>query len=148
LTRLSIDAYIHAHHGLYKIDYPDEKYEPYQIEAESSLRQQLENTLRSSAQRDGNLPPYVILDFSFAHKETRDEWKNLIEQGGGRWILVYMDVEFDEIRRRVRERNHQRETGVRKNDADAAYDVTKEVLEMYIQGFERPVGEGEINLRL
>lgn len=148
MTRLSIDAYIHSHHGLYKIDYPAEKYESYQFEAESSLRQQLKNTLRSSAERDGNLVPYVILDFSFAFKEIRDKWKLLIEQGGGRWVLVYFDVEFDEIRSRVRERNYQREIGARKNDADAAFDVTEEVLEMYIQGFERPVGEGEIILRL
>lgn len=147
LTRLSIDAYVHAHHGLYKIDYPAEKYESYQLEAESSLRQQLKNTLRSSAQSNGSPPPYVILDFSFAFKETRDEWKQLIEEGGGRWVLVYMDVEFDEIRRRVKERNYQREIGARK-DADSTFDVTEEVLEIYIQGFESPVGEGEIILRL
>ncbi|CRG92064.1 hypothetical protein PISL3812_09119 [Talaromyces islandicus] len=147
LTRLSIDSYVHAHHGLYKIDYPAEKYESYQIEAESSLREQLKTTLLLSAQSDDNPPPYVLLDFSFAFKETRDEWKHLIEQGGGKWILVYMDVEFDEIRRRVRERNHQREIGARK-DADSAFDLTEEVLEMYIQGFERPIGEGEVILRL
>lgn len=148
LTRLSIDKYIQVHHGLWKIDYPAEKYESYQSEAENSLRQQLKNTLHESAQRGGSLPPHIILDFSFAFKESRDEWKHLIEQGGGRWILIYMDVQFDEIRRRVRERNYQREIGERKNDADAAFDVTEEILELYIRGFERPVEEGEIILRL
>lgn len=144
---MSIDAYVHAHHGLYKIDYPAEKYETYQLEAESALRQQLTDMLRSSASRVDSLPVYVMLDFSFAFKETRDEWKSLIEKNGGRWILVYMDVEFDEIRRRVRERNNQREIGERR-DADAAFDVTEEILEAYMQGFEKPVGEGEIILKL
>ncbi|KAH8705614.1 AAA domain-containing protein [Talaromyces proteolyticus] len=145
ITRLSIDAHIHAHHGLWNIHYPAQQYEPYQLEAEDSLRQQLSDLLQEAVQKKNTT--YTILDFSFAFKESRDEWKQRVEENGGRWILVYLDVENDEIRRRVKERNRLRESGVRR-DADSAFDVTPEILEMYFQGFERPVGEGEIILRL
>lgn len=84
----------------------------------------------------------MILDFSFAFRKTRDEWKSLIEVRGGRWILVYLDVNDEELRRRVKARNQ-----LDVKDGDSAYLVTDEVLERYLAGFEKPDGEGEIVLR-
>ncbi|KAH2835384.1 hypothetical protein KXV85_005205 [Aspergillus fumigatus] len=43
---------------------------------------------------------------------------------GGRWVLVYL------------------------NNGDSAFYLTEDLLERYINGFERPVGEGEIVINL
>ncbi|KAJ5519698.1 hypothetical protein N7463_000151 [Penicillium fimorum] len=132
--RLSIDSYIYTKYGLYGVDYPNDKYQEYQDEAESALRSYLVRLLRQGSQD-------VILDFSFAFQETRDEWKSLIEGSGGRWVLAYLDVGVDELRRRVRARNQ-----LTVKDGDSAFFVTNEILESYIAGFERPTGEGEVVL--
>jgi predicted kinase len=134
--RLSIDSYIYSHHGLYGVDYPKEKYNDYQEEAAAALRSELAQLVQQGS-RD------AILDFAFAFQETRDEWKDLIEESGGRWVLVYLDVDADELRRRVKARNQ-----LAVKDGDSAFLVTAEILESFIAGFERPVGEGEVVLRL
>lgn len=134
--RLSIDYYIYTHHGLYNVDYPDEKYNDYQEEAERALRNELVQLVRQHSQD-------AILDFSFAFQKTRDDWKGLIEDSGGRWVLVYLDVDADELRRRVRARNQ-----LAVKDGDSAFFVTTQILESFIAGFERPIGEGELVLRL
>ena len=85
----------------------------------------------------------VVLDFSFAFRVSRDEWKGLVEEMGGRWVLVYLDVRVEELRRRVRGRNN-----LVVKDGDSACLVTDEVLEGYVAGFERPVGEGQVVLCL
>ncbi|GFF83479.1 hypothetical protein IFM61606_04587 [Aspergillus udagawae] len=131
-TRLSIDTYIYSHHGLYNVDYPKEYYEKYLDEAEAALKQQLVHILEH-----GN--SNVILDFSFAFRQVRDEWKALISESGGRWVLVYLDADPTEIRRRVAARN-----ALTEKDGDSAFYLTEDVLERYLSGFERPVGEGEI----
>lgn len=82
-----------------------------------------------------------MLDFSFAYRAVREEWKRLIEGSGGRWVLVFLDVDPAELRRRVRARNERVE-----KDGDSAFYVTEEILERYLTGFERPDGEGEIVL--
>lgn len=83
----------------------------------------------------------MVLDFSFAFRKTRDEWKDIAESNGARWVLFYLDVEADELRRRVIARNL-----LENKDGDSAFLVTVEVLERYIAGFERPDGEDEIVL--
>jgi predicted kinase len=118
------------------VDYPKEKYNDYQEEAAAALRSELAQLVQQGA-RD------AILDFAFAFQETRDEWKDLIEESGGRWVLVYLDVDADELRRRVKARNQ-----LAVKDGDSAFLVTAEILESFIAGFERPVGEGEVVLRL
>lgn len=133
--RLSIDSYVYQHHGLYGIDYPPEKYSDYQEEAEEALRGELISLIRHGA-RD------VILDFSFAFLATRNGWRALVESHGGRWVLVYLDVDSKELRRRVAARN---ELAIK--DSDSVFPVTDEILERYIADFERPNEEGEIILR-
>ncbi|CEL06029.1 hypothetical protein ASPCAL07140 [Aspergillus calidoustus] len=134
--RLSIDSYIYTHHGLYNIDYPKEKYNEYQEEAEAALRAELPRLIQQGTHD-------AILDFSFAFQATREEWKELIEEAGGRWVLAYLEVEDDELRRRVRERN-----ALAVKDGDSAFVVTEQVLESFLLGFERPDGEDEVILRL
>lgn len=132
--RLSIDYYVYSHHGLYDVDYPKERYEEYQLEAEKALRAELITAL-TRGQVD------LVLDFSFAFRAVREEWKRLIEGLGGRWVLVFLDVNAAELRRRVQARNERVD-----KDGDSAFYVTEEILEQYLKGFERPHGEGEIVL--
>lgn len=134
--RLSIDSYIYTKYGLYSVDYPEDKYSDYQDEAESVLRNELAQLLRRGSQD-------AILDFSFAFRKSRDEWKRLVEESGGRWVLVYLDVGADELRRRVRARNR-----LDVKDGDSAFFVTDEILEIFLAGFQRPIGEDEVVLRL
>lgn len=118
------------------MDYPKEHYEKYQEEAEAALRQQLVHILQHD---DAN----VVLDFSFAFREDREAWKALISEFGGRWVLVYLNVDPTEIRRRVAARN-----ALIDKDGDSAFYLTEDLLERYINGFERPIGEGEIVINL
>lgn len=134
--RLSIDSYIYAKYGLYGVDYPKEFYPDYQNEAERALRNKLSQLLQQKSQD-------VILDFSFAFQETRQDWKRRIEAAGGRWVLVYLEVDAGELRQRVRARNQ-----LTRKDGDSAFFVTDEILESFISGFERPNGEHEVVLRL
>ncbi|OJJ05311.1 hypothetical protein ASPVEDRAFT_44806 [Aspergillus versicolor CBS 583.65] len=134
--RLSIDAYIYTKYGLYGVDYPKDKYNDLQEEAEPALRTELVQLLHQGSHD-------IILDLSLAFQATRDTWKALVEGAGGRWVLMFIEVDPDELRRRVRARNH-----LTVKDGDSAYFVTEQVLESFIAGFERPTGEGELVLRL
>lgn len=133
--RLSIDSYIYTKYGLYGVGYPEKRYNDYQDEAESALRNELVQLLRQGSQD-------AILDFSFAFRKSRDEWKGLIEASGGRWVLAHLDIGAGDLRQRVRSRNQ-----LAIKDGDSAFFVTEEILESYIAGFERPTGEGEVVLR-
>jgi predicted kinase len=135
-TRLSVDKYIHAKHGFYGIDYPQSRYSEFQNEARIALRQELMDILRAPEGGD------VVLDFAFAFKEDRDDWRKTIETAGGRWILVYFYADRDTLWRRIRERKAK---GL---DADSAFEMTEEILDGYMSGFEVPRGEREIVLKV
>ncbi len=127
-VRLSIDEEIWKTHGRYGIDYPMEKIEEYKEEAESKLRNLLIQLLSEKQQ--------VVIDFSFWQRARRDEYKQLIEETGGKWKLIYLKVYPDELRERLKIRN-------KRMDANA-YPVTDDLLNNYLNGFETPAGEGEI----
>jgi predicted kinase len=135
-TRLSVDTYVHSKHGFYGIDYPHSRYSEYLVEARAALRHQLIDVLRA---KDGG---DVVLDFAFAFKEDRDDWKKAIEIEGGRWVLVYLEADREALWRRIQERKAK---GL---DADSAFEMTEEVLDGYMKGFEVPRGEGEIVLKV
>ena len=79
-----------------------------------------------------------MLDRSFYAKQDRDEFKALVESHGARWVLVYFRVEKQLLWQRIRDR---REKEV---NANSALDISRELLEEYVRGFENPDGEGEI----
>lgn len=139
-TRLSIDAHIHQTHGLYKIDYPADKYGDYQDEARAAITTELK-TLLARGERD------VVLDLSFWNKAYREEYKTLIEGAGARWVLVFLDAGREVLWERVTKRREKRDALDEKDkgrDGDSAFDVDGDVFEMYLAGFERPDGEGEV----
>ncbi|GGH19909.1 hypothetical protein GCM10008013_16920 [Paenibacillus segetis] len=128
-VRLSIDEEIWATHGRYGIDYPIEMYEQLKVEAELKLRNELVNLL--------NEKRHVVIDFSFWQRKKRNEYKKLIEDGGGLWKLIYLKVHPNVLRERLRIRSQR-------FDANAAFTITEEILSSFLKGFETPSGEGEI----
>ncbi|WP_409274987.1 AAA family ATPase [Neobacillus sp. SCS-31] len=127
-VRLSIDEEIWATHGRFGIDFPIEKIEEYKIEAERRLCNQLTELIRDKQQ--------VVIDFSFWNRAKRDKYKQLIEESGGKWKLIYLNVHPDDLRERLKIRN-------KRFDANA-FPISEEILSSYLNGFETPKGEGEI----
>ncbi|KFY42255.1 hypothetical protein V494_02502 [Pseudogymnoascus sp. VKM F-4513 (FW-928)] len=129
--RLSIDGYIYDKYGAYDRDYPASKYSEYQDEANDALKVRLQKILQ-----DGKND--VVMDLSFAFRASRDEYRKIIEAGGARAVLVYLKTDVSELRRRIEERAA---AGL---DADSAFKMTPEIFDRYVNGFEKPVGEGEL----
>lgn len=127
--RLSIDEEIWKVNGRYGIDYPAQSYGDYQIEAEKRLRNQLIRLIQEKQK--------VVIDFSFWQKRKRDDYKELIEEAGGEWKLIYVKVSPEIIRKRLEIRN-------KRFDANAAFPITDEILTSYLNGFEVPSNEREI----
>lgn len=136
-TRLSIDSTIHARHGLYGIDYPAAAYAAHQEEAATIFRSETTRLLQLQ-QSSPATNPNLVLDRAFYAKADRDEYRALAEQAGARVVLVFLDASRDVLWRRIRERK------AKARDADSAMDVTEDVLDAYLAGFERPDGEGEL----
>ena len=132
-TRLSLDMIVHAKHGMYAIDYPPEKYDEYGDEAQVEYDRLLHELLSEEQQ-----PHDLVLDRSFWARVDRDKFKRLVEEEGGRWVLVYLKADKNVLWRRIQERT------AKGRDADSAFDVTEEVLDRYWAGWEEPDGEGEI----
>ncbi|EME79178.1 uncharacterized protein MYCFIDRAFT_23523, partial [Pseudocercospora fijiensis CIRAD86] len=131
MQRLSIDEIVALRHGIWNIDYSPDKYSEYQDEADIIFRQSL-GTFLANGESD------VVLDRSFYAKEDRDEFKRMIERNGGRWVLVHLKVPREVLWERIQRR---REMEI---NANSALEISTEIFEMYVQGFEQPDGEGEI----
>lgn len=127
--RLSIDEEVWSTNGRFGIDYPVEKYREYLDEAHVRLRNKLVELIQDKK--------HVVVDSSFWQRSDRDECKQLIENAGGKWKLVYLKVHPDELRKRLKIRNQR-------FDANAAFTITEETLTTFLNGFEEPRDEGEI----
>ncbi|OAQ96444.1 hypothetical protein LLEC1_00977 [Akanthomyces lecanii] len=141
-VRFSADAFVHDTYGLYGIDFARDRHAGHMEEAQAHIKTALAALIREGA-RD------AVLDLSFYSKEYRDEYKAIVEDAGGRWVLVFLDAERGLLWRRIQARRAARdripvESGAR--DGDSAYDIEPETFEMYCSGFEPPVGEGEIRV--
>ena len=130
-VRLSIDEEIWTTNGRYGIDFPIEKIEEYKKGAERKLRNYLIELIHNKQN--------VVIDYSFWDRERRNDYKQLIEESGGKWKLIYLDVHPDDLRERLKIRN-------KRNDANA-FPITEEILTSYLTGFEKPKGEGEIVIK-
>lgn len=127
-VRLSIDEEIWATHGRWGIDFPMDKFEEHRREAENKLRQRLIQLIYNKQQ--------VVIDFSFWDRSRRIEYKKLIEEAGGKSMLIYLKVQPDELRKRLKLRN-------KRFDANS-FPISEDLLTSYIKGFEVPKDEGEI----
>jgi predicted kinase len=126
-VRLSIDEAIWDAIGRDGAELDPAEYEAHKAAAERMLQDQLLRLIAGGRS--------AVLDYSFWQKSTRDRYKTLIEQSGGRWELVYLRVPAETLRRRLAVRNQQ--TGAN------AVTVSAALLDRYLDGFEAPSGEGE-----
>jgi len=129
-NRISIDAIIGRRHGIYNADYPPSEHQAHQDEACKIYEAECRSLLQEKKD--------IVLERSFYAKEDREEYKRLVEEAGGRWILVYLKADRDLLWKRICER---RADGI---NADCALDISPELLDQYVEGFEAPVNEGEI----
>ncbi|KAK8148958.1 hypothetical protein G3M48_008646 [Beauveria asiatica] len=147
-VRFSADQIVRDEHGLYGIDFARDKYAGYLDEAQAQIKTSLAALIKSGGGGGGR---DAVVDLSFYSKAYRDEYKAIVEEAGGRWVLVFLDAAADKelLWRRIQGRRAARdsipvESGAR--DGDSAYDVERETFDMYWKGFERPMGEGEIRV--
>lgn len=82
----------------------------------------------------------LILDRALYAREDRDLFRSLVERNNARHILLYLQAPKDVLWNRVCAR---RQAGI---DADCALEISEELLDEYVEGFEVPNGEGEIVL--
>ncbi|MFD6509648.1 AAA family ATPase [Bacillus sp. NPDC060175] len=128
-VRLSIDEEIWSTNGRFGIDYPIEKYEKYKEDAERKLRKQLVMLIQDKR--------HVVVDFSFWQRSKRSQYKQLIEETCGKWKLIYLKVDPNDLRKRLKIRSQR-------FGANAAFTITEEILTSFLNGFEVPTDEGEI----
>ena len=127
-VRLSIDEELWAAFGRYGVDYPPERYGELSDVVERRQRDRLASLIASRSD--------VVVDNSFWKRRDRDDYKALIEAGGGRWRLVYLRVPAHELRRRLQLRSVR-------FDANAAFPIDDALFARYLDVFEEPVDEGE-----
>ncbi|WNS42317.1 AAA family ATPase [Paenibacillus sp. MMS20-IR301] len=128
-VRLSIDEEVWSVNGRYGIDYSLEAYRDKLDEAHIRLRRKIVQCIQDKRQS--------VVDSSFWNREERNEYKQLIENAGGQWRLIYLRVDPEQLRERLKLRSQR-------FDANAAFTITEELLTAFINGFEVPEDEGEI----
>ncbi|MBE6011839.1 AAA family ATPase [Anaeropeptidivorans aminofermentans] len=127
--RLSIDEEMWKVYGKRGVDYPADKYDELSKQIELQLQEELVCLIKSGQN--------VILDFSFWNKENRNKYKKLIEELEGTVDLVYLKADIEVLRKRLQIRNQS-------IHVNSPYEITDDILERYYNGFQEPLGEGEI----
>lgn len=122
MVRLSVDEEVHRMHGRYGVDYPEHEYFVRERPIVDVVRRRLVDHLRAGHD--------VVLDHGLWRREERDAWKETVEQAGGKWRLVYLPADRDELVRRLEDRNVR-------EDANALT-VTVEALDDFFARFEPP----------
>jgi predicted kinase len=99
-----------------------------QVEAEAALRERLVDLIAAGRR--------VVVDVSLWKRAHRDQYKDIAQNAGGTWRLIYFKTDPGEVRRRL-------ELRATRFDANAAFPITEQVLQQYMAGFEAPSGEDE-----
>jgi predicted kinase len=87
-----------------------------------------------------------IVDGGFLTRKRRDEYKQMIENYGGRWVLIFFDADEIVLRRRINERRARvQQYG---KSADDMLDVADDEWESQLAIFERPGDEGELVIKV
>lgn len=127
LTKLSLDESMRERYGRVGVDFPGEKYRELEQGVNRDLKQELIGLLAAGQS--------VVLDYGFWERSNRNHFKQLIEEHGGTWQLLYFKADKDTLLERLEQRNER-------NDANAIY-VTPTMLDDFIARFEEPQDEGE-----
>jgi predicted kinase len=128
-TRLSIDEEIWGRFGRYGLDYTPEDYPGHVSAARDAIKDVL---LQLLARRQP-----AVVDSSFWSRAHRDSYKELIENAGGAWRLVYLRAPENLLRERLEERG-------RRFDANAAFPIGADELTKFLKDFQTPIDEGEM----
>lgn len=80
----------------------------------------------------------VILDEGFWERTTRDEMRRRAEAIGATLIMYYLDAPIEQIRERVRVRNHSL--------TKDSFEISREMLDGYLEHWEPPTGDEEFIL--
>ncbi|MCX4406462.1 MULTISPECIES: AAA family ATPase [unclassified Streptomyces] len=125
---LRYDERVHARHGRYGVDYHERDYPALEAPVVAEVREELIELVAAGRS--------AVLDHGLWTRKERDEWKNLVQEAGGRPRLLYFPVPREELLRRLLEARNQREDG-------NALTVTPEALNDFFARFEPPQDEGE-----
>ena len=90
----------------------------------------IEAMLWQIAARALSLGTNVILDFGFWAKEEREDYRSRAQKLGARSEIVFMDVDEEELLKRVRIRNE--------NLTDTIHYIPENMMKAWIEFFQRP----------
>ncbi|KAB5559518.1 ATP/GTP-binding protein [Coniochaeta sp. 2T2.1] len=135
-TRISIDQIIASRHGLYGVDYPPSAHAAFELEADEIYDATFRQLLKEGKD--------IMLDRSHYAKADRDAVLAEVEEAGARRVLVYFKAERNVLWRRICERKAKGAS----TDGDGALEISKQLLDRYVEGFDVPDGEGEIVIEL
>lgn len=90
----------------------------------------IEDMLWQIAARALSLGTNIILDFGFWAKEERDDYRSRAEKIGARSEIVFMDIDEEELMKRVRMRNENLTNTI-------AY-IPEELMISWIRFFQKP----------
>jgi predicted kinase len=127
VARLSVDEDVFARNGRYGVDYPAHEYPARERPVVEEIRRRLVDLVHAGRS--------TVLDYGLWRRAERDDYKRLVENAGGRWRLLYFEVDRDELWRRLERRNERQ-------DANALA-ITEAELDAFIDRFEPPSHEGE-----
>lgn len=127
LHKFSLDEYVYTRYGRAIVDLPEQLYVQHYRTAKVELDKKLVSLMKQKQS--------AVLDYGFWRRASRDYYKQLIEENGGEWKLIYLKASPETLLRRLKERN-------KRTDANA-FPVTEKMLRSYIERFEEPKNEGE-----
>ncbi len=125
--KFSLDEYIYSIYGRAITNFPEKVYLDLYRTAKVELDKKLVYVIRQKQS--------VVLDYGFWRQESRNYYKKLIEDNGGKWKLIYLKASPELLLTRLAERN-------KRTDANA-FPVSEKMLRRYIKRFEEPNDEGE-----
>jgi len=131
-VRLSIDEIVWDMAGRFGVDFDAADYPRHLEAARGVMRRRLIEAMRAGTP--------IVVDSAFWNRAARDEYKALIEEHDREWRLIYLKAAADLLHSRLRER-------AARFDANAQFEVTPAMLEVFLASFEAPQGEGEIVVR-
>lgn len=127
--RLSFDELLWEVCGRYGVDYPAQAYAEKQAIARSVLMDRVLGALMDRTP--------LAVDSAFWNRAARDNYRTLAASFGCACRVLYLEADPSLLRERLRLR-------AGRFDANAAFPVTEDILERFLNSFEPPANEGEI----
>ncbi|MGW5047176.1 AAA family ATPase [Streptomyces griseoluteus] len=113
--RLCPDEEMFRRHGVYGVDFPRGIFPTLERPVLEETSEKLRDQLR--------LGHSVVVDHGFWTPDDRAHWRSIAENAGAKTILVYLEVDHDELWARVSKRNARHE-----NDPNSIYFAESDLL--------------------